>query len=219
MPTSTFSLVARDPGTGDLGIAVASKYLAVGAVVPWLAAGVGAVATQAWTQTSFGPDALKLLEEGLSAGEALDRVLAEDDHADRRQLGVVDADGGTANFTGRECLAWAGATDGEGYTVQGNLLAGANVIASAAAAYEGAPSFRPLPERLMSALEAGQEAGGDVRGQQSAALVVVRLKLGHSGFNDRLIDLRVDDHPTPVAELRRLLTLHRETFGEVRGKG
>ena len=213
MHISTFSIVARDPATGELGIAVASKYLAVGAVVPWLAAGVGAVATQAWANTNLGPEALKLLEQGVSAGEALDRVLGDDDRAELRQLGIVDADGGVANYTGTKCLTWAGATDGEGYTVQGNLLAGPKVIATMAAAYEAAPSSRAFPERLLTALERGQEAGGDSRGQQSAALVVVKVGIGQSGFNDRLIDLRVDDHCTPTAELQRLLALHRETFG------
>jgi uncharacterized Ntn-hydrolase superfamily protein len=209
----TFSIVARDRETGDLGVAVASKYFAVGAVVPWLAAGVGAVATQAWANTDLGPDALKLLEEGLSAGEALDRVLAGDDQPNRRQLGIVDADGGMANFTGEECLDWAGATEGDGYTVQGNLLADAKVIAAMAAAYEGSPPSRPFAERLMAALEAAQEAGGDVRGQQAAAMAVVRRGVGQSGFNDRIVDLRVDDHPAAVAELRRLLELHRHLEG------
>jgi uncharacterized Ntn-hydrolase superfamily protein len=209
--TTTFSIAARDPGTGDLGIAVESKHFAVGVLVPWLAGGVGAIATQAWTNTDFGPDGLALLNEGLSAAEALEELIAGDEGREKRQVGIVDADGNVANFTGAECLEWAGAADGDGYTVQGNLLASSKVIAAMASAYEA--SSRPFPERLLAALRAGQAAGGDVRGQQSAALVVVRDGKGKSGFNDRVVDLRVDDHPSPIEELARLLELHRKAFG------
>jgi uncharacterized Ntn-hydrolase superfamily protein len=211
--TATFSIVALDRESGDLGVAVQSKYFAVGSVVPWLAAGIGAIATQAWANTNYGPLGLQWLERGLSAGEALERLVRDDPERDQRQVGIVDADGGVANYTGGKCLEWAGATQGDCYTVQGNLLAGPKVVAAMASAYEGSPRTRPFPERLAAALEAGQEAGGDTRGQQSAALVVVRNNVGHSGFNDRIIDLRVDDHPSPIAELCRLLALHRKTFG------
>jgi uncharacterized Ntn-hydrolase superfamily protein len=210
-PATTFSIVARDPETGDLGIAVQSKYFAVGAVVPWLAGGVGAIASQAWANTDFGPDGLALLNGGLSAAEALEELLAGDEGREKRQVGIVDADGNVANFTGAECLDWAGEADGEGYTVQGNLLASSKVVAAMASAYEA--SSRPFPERLLAALRAGQEAGGDVRGQQSAALIVARDGEGKAGFNDRIVDLRVDDHPLPIGELTRLLELHRKVHG------
>lgn len=209
--TGTFSIVARDPETGDLGIAVQSKFFAVGTVVPWLAAGVGAIASQAWANTDFGPDGLALLNDGLSAPEALEELIAGDEERGKRQVGIVDADGNVANFTGAECLEWAGDADGQGYTVQGNLLASSKVVAAMASAYEA--SSRPFPERLLAALLAGQGAGGDVRGQQSAALVVVRDGQGKAGFNDRIVDLRVDDHPSPIEELARLLELHRKVHG------
>ena len=205
---ATFSIVARDPETGDLGIAVESKFFAVGTVVPWLAAGVGAIASQAWANTDFGPQGLSLLNDGLSAREVLEELIASDEEREKRQVGVVDAEGNTANFTGAECLAWAGDAKGDGYTVQGNLLASSKVIAAMASAYEA--SSRPFPERLLAALQAGQNAGGDVRGQQAAVLVVARDGVGQPGFNDRLVDLRVDDHPAPIDELARLLELHRK---------
>ncbi len=209
--TTTFSIVARDPETGDLGIAVQSKFFAVGAVVPWLAAGVGAIASQAWANTDFGPDGLALLNDGLSAAEVLEELIAGDEEREKRQVGIVDADGNVANFTGAECLEWAGDAKGNAYTVQGNLLASSKVVAAMASAYEA--SSLPFPERLLAVLQAGQRAGGDVRGQQSAALVVVRDGEGRSGFNDRIVDLRVDDHRSPIEELSRLLELHGKLHG------
>jgi len=210
--TTTFSIVARDPESGDLGIAVESRFFAVGAVVPWLAAGVGAIASQAWANTDFGHQGLALLGEGYAAAETLERLLRLDREAAKRQVGIVDAYGEAANYTGGECLEYAGALKGGQYTVQGNLLASPKVLAAMASAYE-ARSDRHLPERLMAALEAGQEAGGDRRGQQAAALIVVREGLGAPGHNDRLVNLRIDDHERPVEELRRLLDLHRKLHG------
>jgi uncharacterized Ntn-hydrolase superfamily protein len=212
MLVSTFSIVARDPESGDLGIGVASKFLAVGAVVPWLAAGIGAVASQAWANTDFGPQGLALLQEGYSAEEALRRLVRGDREAGKRQVGIVDAYGEAAHHTGDECLEYAGAVKGDQYTVQGNLLVGPKVLAAMASAYE-AHSERPLAERLMVALEAGQAVGGDRRGQQATALVVVREGSGTPGYNDRVIDLRVDDHERAVEELRRVLEVHRELHG------
>ncbi|MDR7522615.1 MAG: DUF1028 domain-containing protein [Armatimonadota bacterium] len=211
MRPSTFSIVARDPATGEVGVAVASKFLAVGAVVPWARAGVGAIATQAWANLSFGPDGLALLGQGLPAPEVLRRLTEGDEGRDHRQVGVVDAAGRAAAWTGRECMPWAGHNSGDGYTCQGNILVGEAVIRTMAEAFEDTAG--PLPERLVAALAAGQAAGGDSRGQQSAALYVAREKGSYGGTLDRYIDLRVDDHPTPVDELRRLLDLHRLYFG------
>lgn len=204
---ATFSIVARDPQNGDLGVAVASKFLAVGAVVPWARAGAGAIATQALANIAYGPDGLALLERGRSAQEVLDELLAADEQRDHRQVGVVDARGGSAAHTGKECLAWAGHLVGAGFTVQGNILAGAQVIQAMAAAFVQAPG--ELAERLLAALRAGDEAGGDRRGRQSAALYVARAGGSYGGLLDRYIDLRVDDHTSPVPELARLLRLHR----------
>jgi uncharacterized Ntn-hydrolase superfamily protein len=209
---STFSIVARDPESGDLGVAVASRFFAVGTVVPWLAAGLGAIASQAWSNTDFGHQGLALLERGYAAPEALDRLVKGDKEREKRQVGMVDAYGDVAHFTGDECLEYAGAVKGDQYTVQGNLLAGPKVLAAMASAYE-ARGARPFGERLMAALEAGQEAGGDRRGQQAAGLIVVRESIGRPGYNDRIVNLRVDDHERPVEELRRLLELHRELYG------
>jgi uncharacterized Ntn-hydrolase superfamily protein len=204
---STFSIVARDPGTGDLGIAVQSKFLAVGAVVPWAKAGVGAVATQAWANTSFGPDGLALMEAGVPAQEALDRLVAADTGSAHRQVGVVDAWGQAATFTGSQCMHWAGGITAPGCACQGNILVGEATVLAMAETFEGTRG--ELWDRLVAALEAGQQAGGDNRGQQSAALLVVRLRGGYAGRNDRFIDLRVDDHPAPIRELGRLLHLHK----------
>jgi uncharacterized Ntn-hydrolase superfamily protein len=204
---STFSIVARDPVTGDLGVAVQSKFLAVGAVVPWARAGVGAVATQAWANTDYGPAGLALMAEGLTAQEALDRLTSADADAAQRQAGMVDAQGRAATFTGAGCFDWAGGRTGAGYACQGNILVGAATVDAMAEAYESARGG--LWDRLVAALAAGQAAGGDSRGQQSAALLVVRAGGGYGGRNDRFIDLRVDDHPAPIAELARLLDLHK----------
>lgn len=211
MRPSTFSIVARDPGTGELGVGVASKFLAVGAVVPWARAGVGAVATQAWANLSFGPGGLVLLEQGVSAPEAVSRLTGADEGREHRQLGIVDAAGRAAAWTGRECMPWAGHITGSGCTCQGNILTGEAVVRAMSNSFEH--STGPLPERLAAALAAGQTAGGDSRGQQSAALYVVKEKGSYGGYLDRYIDLRVDDHAAPIDELRKLLELHRLYFG------
>jgi uncharacterized Ntn-hydrolase superfamily protein len=210
---ATFSIVAFDPLTAEVGVAVASKFLAVGAVVPWAKADAGAVATQAWANLSYGPEGLRLLVEGLTADEVVRRLTATDEAADHRQVGVVDAHGRAASFTGSSCLPWAGGHTGDHYACQGNILAGPDVVASMAESFENNPD-QPLPERLLTALEAGQRAGGDGRGQQSAALYVAKERGSYGGYLDRYIDLRVDDDPTPIVKLRELLLLHRLYFGK-----
>lgn len=213
-PVSTFSIVARDPKTGDLGIAVASRFLAVGAVVPWARAGIGAVATQSFANVAYGPDGLALLATGKSAADALEMLTKADERAAFRQAGVVDAKGRAATFTGERCKPWAGGKTGEGWAAQGNLLAGAEVLESMGKAFDKARTSGEgeLAEWLVAALAAGDAAGGDKRGRQSAALLVVRAKGGYAGGNDRYVDLRVDDHASPAKELRRLLELHRTVF-------
>lgn len=206
----TFSIVAFDPRNGDLGVAVQSKFLAVGAVVPWAQARVGAIATQSWANTTYGPRGLELLRRGLSAQEVVEALIAEDEGRDLRQVGIVDARGNAAAFTGKDCFEWAGHVVGENYACQGNILAGPRVVEAMAEAFEKAQG--ELAHRLVAALEAGQAAGGDRRGQQSAALLVVREKGGYGGFNDRYVDLRVDDHPEPIKELKRLLGLYELYF-------
>lgn len=202
-PVHTFSIVAYDPDSQQWGVAVASKYLAVGSVVPWARAGVGAVATQSYVNVSYGPRGLELLAEGKSAEEVVKLLTEADSGRDVRQLGVVDARGNAAHFTGSKCLAWAGARSGKHYTCQGNILAGAEVVDAMAKAYEQTQG--PLAWRLMAALQAGDKAGGDKRGKQSAAILVVRDKAGPLGLSDRLVDLRVDDHDDPIPELARIL--------------
>jgi uncharacterized Ntn-hydrolase superfamily protein len=203
----TFSIVARDPSTGDLGVAVASKFLAVGAVVPWAAAGVGAVATQALANTSFGPEGLAGMAAGGSAHDVLARLLAGDEGRDHRQVGIVDAAGSAATHSGSACLPWAGGRMADGVAVQGNILTGPHVVDAMLASFAG--SDAPFPDRLIAAVLAGDRAGGDARGRQSAALLVVREGGGYGGANDRWLDLRVDDHPDPVPELGRLLGVWR----------
>ena len=210
MSVSTFSIVALDRQTGEIGIAVASKFLAVGAVVPWAQAGVGGIATQAWANLSYGPEGLRLLSGGAPADEVVKRLLEPDEHRQQRQMGVVDAQGRSAAWTGQECFNWAGHRSGDGFTCQGNILAGPQVVEAMAETFQRTAG--PLPERLVAVLEAGQGQGGDSRGQQSAALYVVKEKGSYGGYLDRYIDLRVDDHPTPIAELRKLLDLHRLYF-------
>ncbi len=202
----TFSIVAYDPSEPAWGVAVASKFLAVGAVVPWARAGAGAVATQAFANTTFGPGGLALMEQGHSAEEALNALLAQDTESGRRQVGMVDAHGGAATFTGEECHDWAGGVTGAGYAVQGNLLTGPEVVEAMAEAFTQTPGR--LPDRLYAALLAGDRAGGDRRGRQSAAILVVKDQGGYGGFNDRWIDYRVDNHPDPVPLLNELLRLH-----------
>ncbi len=206
----TFSIVALDPANGDLGVAVASKFPCVGAVVPWARAGVGAVATQSWANTDFGPDGLGLMGGGLHADAALDAVLEPDADREERQVGFVDARGGAASFTGANCMDWAGGRTGDGFAVQGNILASGDVVAALAETY--ARTEGDLCDRLLAALLAGDAAGGDRRGKQSAALLVVREAGGYEGRNDRYIDLRVDDHPEAPTELARLFTVWDTTM-------
>jgi len=206
----TFSIVASDPANGDLGVAVASKFPCVGAVVPWAKAGVGAIATQAWANTDFGPDGLRLMAGGMPAGPALDAVLEGDEGRDERQVGFVDAAGGAATFTGSGCVEWAGGVSGEHFAAQGNILAGARVVDAMARAFGSADG--ELCDRLLTALMAGDAAGGDRRGRQSSALLVVRERGGYEGRNDRYIDLRVDDHPDAPAELGRLFGVWDDTM-------
>src|SRR5437660_1609411 len=203
----TFSIVARDHQTGELGIAVQSKFLAVGAVVPWARAGIGAIATQSWANTTYGPRGLELLASGLSAAETLARLTSEDEGRADRQVGIIGVSGEPATFMGVQCFPWAGGHVGEHYTCQGNILVSEETVLSMARTFERTTGH--LCDRLVTALAAGQAAGGDSRGKQSAALLVVREGGGYSGFNDRFIDLRVDDHPTPIAELQRILQLHK----------
>ena len=203
----TFSIVARDPATGDLGVAVASKFLAVGSVVPLARAGVGAIATQALANVAFGPDGLAALAGGDAAESVLSALTDADEGRADRQVGVVDAAGRASTFTGTGCLPWAGGRTGDGVAVQGNILTGPEVVEAVLDVYSG--SAAPFPDRLLEALLAGDRAGGDARGRQSAALLVVRDGAGYGGANDRWLDLRVDDHPDPVPELQRVLGVWR----------
>lgn len=198
----TFSIVACDLSTGDWGVAVASKFPAVGAVVPWGRAGVGAVATQSYANTSYGPRGLELMGKGLSSEEALARLLEEDEDREQRQVGLVDAGGAPATFTGSGCVEWAGGTTGDGYACQGNILLREDVVSGMARAFEGTDG--DLVDRLLAALRAGDAAGGDRRGRQSAALLVAREGGGYGGYTDRYVDLRVDDHPEAPSELARV---------------
>ena len=209
----TFSVVGFDPATRSWGIAVASKFLAVGAVVPWGRAGAGAIATQASANLSYGPDGLDLLAGGLSADEVVARLTGADDEREHRQVGIVDTEGRGASFTGGSCLEWAGGESGAGYAVQGNVLVGPEVVAATAQAWRDHPDHT-LERRLLTALSAGDQAGGDRRGRQGAALRVWRAGAAYGGVLDIAIDLRVDDHRTPVDELDRLLDLHELYFGK-----
>jgi uncharacterized Ntn-hydrolase superfamily protein len=207
---ATFSIVAHDPQAEEWGIAVASKFLAVGAVVPWARAGAGAVATQSYANTAYGPEGLDLMAGGLSAEEALARLTAADEGRDRRQAGLVDAKGRAATYTGHGCHPWAGGIAGESFAAQGNILVGADTVEAMARVFE--ESRGELSDRLVAALAAGQAAGGDQRGRQSAAIVVVRHEGGYAGFNDRYMDLRVDDDPRPIVRLQGLVDLHHLFF-------
>lgn len=204
---ATFSVVARDPVTSDLGVAVASKFLAVGAYVPSARAGVGAVATQAHVNTTYGQWALDLMAEDATPAECQAVFSAHDPHFDVRQFGIVAADGSSVSYTGPGCHAWAGGVAGPNFAAQGNILAGPKVVDELVRVM--ADDSLPFPERLVEALAAAEAAGGDSRGRQSAALLVVGRGKGYAGLTDRWIDLRADDHPTPVAELQRMLQLHR----------
>jgi uncharacterized Ntn-hydrolase superfamily protein len=204
----TFSIVARSTDGESWGVAVASKFLAVGAVVPAAVAQVGAIATQADANVAYKGLALSHLDDGATAAVALQRLLEEDDGRDERQVGIVDSEGGAATHTGHGCLDWAGGETGEGYAIQGNILAGEFVVAAMQDAFEATDGDEPLARRLLAALAAGDDAGGDRRGRQSAALLVVRDGAGYGGRDDIVADLRVDDHSDPVTELSRLLDLN-----------
>jgi uncharacterized Ntn-hydrolase superfamily protein len=210
---ATYSIVACDLDAGQWGVATQSKFLAVGSVVPWAQPGVGAIATQAYANPRYGPEGLALLREGLSAQETVDRLIADDDGRDHRQLGVVDASGASASFTGGECMDWAGGLTGPCFAAQGNILVGEETVAALATSFT-ATAGRPLAERLIECVASAQAAGGDRRGQQSAALLVVERDGGYAGLSDVLVDLRVDDHATPVSELARLYDIHSLLFGK-----
>jgi uncharacterized Ntn-hydrolase superfamily protein len=209
---ATYSIVGCDLEARQWGVAVQSKFLAVGSVVPWAEPEVGAVATQAYANPRYGPNGLTLLREGLSASEVVERLTAADDGRDDRQLGVVDAKGGSASWTGPGCNDWAGGRTGPCYAAQGNILVGEDTVTALAETFEGS-SGRPLAERLLEALAAAQAAGGDSRGQQSAALLVVERDGGYASLSDTLVDVRVDDHERPIEELARVYELHQQLFG------
>src|SRR3989440_2335713 len=209
---ATYSIVACDLDAGQWGVAVQSKFLAVGSVVPWAEPHVGAIATQSYANPRYGPDGLALLRVGKSAQETVDALTSADEGRDDRQVGIVDAQGGAATFTGSGCHDWAGGRTGDGYAAQGNILVSAATVDALATTFE-ANGHLELPERLIECLAAAQAAGGDRRGQQSASLLVVEKNAGYANLSDTVVDLRVDDHERPVAELRRIYALHRELFG------
>ena len=210
---ATYSIVACDLDQGQWGVATQSKFLAVGSIVPWAEPGVGAIATQSYANPRYGPDGLALLREGVPAGEVVRRLTDADDGRDQRQVGVVDRHGRGATFTGTRCMDWAGGIAGECFAAQGNILVGAETVDALAATFS-ATAGRPLAERLLECIAAAQDAGGDRRGQQSAALLVVERDAGYAGLCDIVVDLRVDDHATPVAEIARLYELHSLLFGK-----
>ncbi|TFH00479.1 MAG: DUF1028 domain-containing protein [Calditrichales bacterium] len=207
---STFSIVGYDPATGELGVAVASRFFAVGTVVPWARAGIGAVATQSFANTSFGWRGLDLLSQGATPDQVVDILLQNDEKADQRQFGIVNGEGRATTYTGKDCLPWAGGRSGSNYAIQGNILTGEAVVIAMEETFLKTPGS--LAERLFAALLAGHAQGGDARGKQSAALIIVKEKAGYGGFTDRAIDIRVDDHAEPFKELERLLTLGRINY-------
>jgi uncharacterized Ntn-hydrolase superfamily protein len=209
---ATYSICACDLAAGRWGVATQSKFLAVGSVVPWAEPHVGAVATQAYANPRYGPEGLALLREGLSAEEAVERLTSADEGRAHRQLGIVDREGRAATYTGEECHAWAGGRTGEGYAAQGNILVSAATVDALAETFESSTG-RPLAERLLDCLDAAEAAGGDSRGRQSAALLVVEREGGYASLSDVLVDLRVDDHPDPLVELRRIYRMHEALFG------
>jgi uncharacterized Ntn-hydrolase superfamily protein len=209
---ATYSIVACDPEARQWGVAVQSKFLAVGSVVPWAEPEVGAVATQSYANPRFGPDGLAFLREGLSAEETLARLVAADEGREERQVGVVDAQGRSASWTGSGCMAWAGHRTGSCFAAQGNILVGPETVEALAATFEATPRL-PLASRLLECLAAAQAAGGDRRGQQSASLLVVERNGGYAGLSDVAVDLRVDDHERPIEELRRLFRMRERLFG------
>jgi uncharacterized Ntn-hydrolase superfamily protein len=208
---ATYSIVACDLDAQQWGVSVQSKFLSVGSVVPWAEPHVGAIATQAYANPRYGPNGLQLLRGDLSAQEVVDRLTSEDEGRDHRQLGVVDGEGNAATYTGEECMDWAGGRTGNGYAAQGNILVSAETVDALAETFES--STGPLAERLIDCLAAAQEAGGDSRGQQSSALLVVQRDGGYAGMSDVVVELRVEDHERPIEELRRIYTLHDEIFG------
>jgi uncharacterized Ntn-hydrolase superfamily protein len=210
---STYSIVACDIAAGQWGVAVQSKFLAVGSVVPWAEPHVGAIATQSYANPRYGPDGLALLRDGLSAAETVEQLTAADPERAKRQLGVVDGGGRAATFTGEECFEWAGGRTGTGYAAQGNILVSEETVGALASTFETGEGL-PLAERLLGCLAAAQAAGGDRRGQQSASLLVVERDGGYAGLSDSVVDLRVDDHPEPIAELHRLYRVHGALFGK-----
>jgi len=207
---ATFSIVAYDPESQELGIAVQSKFIAVGAVVPWAKAGVGAIATQSYANTTYGPKALELLSKGETPEAVMVKLTEDDKRAGVRQVGIVNTKGESATFTGQKCNSWAGGIKGDNFCCQGNILAGEDVVKNMAKSFQ--ESKGDLGDRLIASLQAGQDAGGDSRGMQSAALLIVRDGWGYGGFNDRYRDLRVDDHAEPIKELKRVYDLHRQIF-------
>jgi uncharacterized Ntn-hydrolase superfamily protein len=209
---ATYSICACDLAAGRWGVATQSKFLAVGSVVPWAEPHVGAIATQAYANPRYGPEGIALLREGLSAAEVVERLTSADADRAQRQLGVVDAEGRAATFTGDECNAWAGGRTGTGYAAQGNILVSGATVDALAETFE-ATTETSLAERLLDCLDAAEAAGGDSRGRQSAALLVVERDGGYAGLSDVLVDLRVDDHPDPLVELRRIYRLHDALFG------
>ena len=211
-PIATFSIVACDLAAGQWGVAVQSKFLAVGSVVQWAEPHAGAVATQSYANPRYGPDGLALLRQGLGADEVVKRLTEADEDRETRQVGVVDARGGSATFTGGECHEWAGGRTGDGYAAQGNILVSQETVDALAETFEGTGG-RSLAERLLECLAAAQTAGGDRRGQQSAALLVVEKDAGYAKLSDSVVDLRVDDHDRPIEELQRIYRLHDAIFG------
>jgi uncharacterized Ntn-hydrolase superfamily protein len=209
---ATYSIAACDLEARQWGVATQSKFLGVGSVVPWAEPGVGAIATQAYANPRYGPEGLALLREGLSAGEVVERLTAADDGRDHRQVGVVDGQGRGASFTGDECMDWAGGRTGDCYAAQGNILVSAETVDAIAKTFESAQGA--LAERLLDCLEAAQAAGGDRRGQQSAALLVVERDGGYAGLSHEVVDLRVDEHERPLEELRRIFVMHQAIFGK-----
>ena len=210
VPISTFSIIARDSETNELGVAVQSKFIAVGSVVPYAKAGIGAVASQAWGNVQYGPVGLKLLSQGIRTEQIIALMIKTDPLQKHRQVAIINQDGNTSNHTGTECLNWAGTRSGKNFSVQGNLLTGPQVVEAMANSFKKSSGF--LAERLIMALQAGQDAGGDKRGMQSAALLVVKENWGYGGLNDRFRDLRVDDHRNPIQELNRIYKIHRKIF-------
>src|SRR5437763_10176120 len=209
---ATYSIAACDPDSRQWGVATQSKFLGVGSVVPWAEPGVGAIATQAYANPRYGPEGLALLREGLRAEEVVERLTSGDDGRDHRQVGVVDREGRAATYSGAECLDWAGVRTGKCYAAQGNILVSAATVDAIAETFES--SSGPLAERLLACLDAAQAAGGDRRGQQSAALLVVERDGGYAKLSDTVVELRVEDHERPLEELRRLYRLHEALFGE-----